>query len=219
MNIQALNGTKMQLSELAYSTIKEGIISGKFKSGEVLPEVRIAQSLSISRTPLREALNKLHAEGLVDIIPNKGCVIKKLELRDILEITLVREALEGMVARLACEKVSKEEVNEIISWFPPFDKKLEETDYLKACEAGVKLHQFLRGKANNRLLEQQVAFLDMQIKITTKMAAEIPGRYQEAFNEHKAIVEALLMKDPELAEKKMREHITKIRISLLFEII
>ena len=219
MSNQVLQTTKIQLSEKAYIALKEEIVTGVLKPGEVLSEVKIAKRLAISRTPLREALNKLYSERLVDIVPNKGCVVKKLELRDILEIAQVREALEGMVANLACEHIKGEELDEITSWFPPFDQKLKECDYIMAYEAGAKMHTFIRHKAHNRLIEEQLAFFDMQIQRTTRMAAEIPGRFEEAFKEHKAIIDALRLKDSDMAEKKMREHIANIRISLLFRML
>lgn len=213
------NYSKLSLTDKAYLKIKNDIIDGKFEPGEELTETSLAEMLSISRTPVRQALYKLEAEGLIQNIPNKGFIVTKLGLKDILEIMQVREALEGMAARLACQKINKEELDEIISLFPPFDKKLEKKDFIKAYNAGNKLHQFIYEKSDNRIIKQQLSLLNIQIKTTTQIAAKIPGRYEKAHKEHKAIIDALLAQDPDLAETKMREHISQIRSSIVFEFV
>lgn len=209
---------KVNFSEKAYLALKEDIFSGAIKPGEELIESKIAQNLGISRTPLREALNKLQAEGLVDTIPNKGCIVKGLDIREIIEITQMREALEGMVARLACEKIKQEDVEELAACFPSFEGKLDEKDYQTSYEAGIKLHAFLMQQANNRLISQQLDFIRMQIKRTVQLSTEIPGRFEKAHKEHGEIIKALLVKDPDLAEKKMREHIANTRMGLVIEV-
>jgi DNA-binding GntR family transcriptional regulator len=206
---------KKSLSEMAYLSIKESIINGRLKPGEELNECNIAEELSISRTPLRSALNRLHAEGLVRITPNKGCAVRKLDLKEIVEITQVREALEGMVARLACDRISKKELNEVISWFPSFDRELNETDFAASYDAGIKMHNYLREKSNNHIIQKQLAFIDMQIKLVAQMSTEVPGRSELAHKEHKEIIDALVAKDPELAEEKMRSHIRNVRMSFM----
>jgi DNA-binding GntR family transcriptional regulator len=210
---------KIQLSEKAYLAIKQNITSGQLKQGDAIVEHEIAEQLSISRTPIREALNKLSAEGYVETIPNRGCFVKKITPREFLDIMQIREALEGMAARLACERVTRKELDEVSAQFPLFDGGLKEVDYLKAYEAGENLHKFLVEKSGNLLLEQQLSSLRKKIDRTVQIAADVPGRYEKAYIEHKHILDALYERNPDLAEKKMRFHINQVRTTLLFEML
>lgn len=206
-------------AEMAYLAIKQLILSGKIEQGDPIIESEIADRLSISRTPIREALKKLNAEGYVDTIPNRGCFVKKITARDVLDVMQIREALEGMAARLACERISNKELDEVSSHFPAFDKRLEESDYMKAYQAGSILHEFLILNSGNLLLKEQLELLQERISRAVQISTLVPGRYINAHREHKEILDALYEKDPDMAEKKMRYHIEQVRNALLLVLI
>lgn len=210
------DSSKGSLSDQAYHFIKQEISNGNFKPGDELTEGRLASLLGISRTPLREAFNRLQAENLLDVIPNKGCIVKKLEIRDVLEIMQVRGALEGMAARIACQKIRPEEVDMLISWFPEIrNGVLEEDQYEMAFNAGNQLHAFLIEKCGNQLLKKQLSFINIQVEKLVRMITGLPERHTNAYFEHMAIIEGLRQADCDLAECNMRIHIRKIRDSVI----
>ena len=103
----------LPLRDVVFNTLRQAILRGELKPGERLMEIQLANKLGVSRTPIREAIRKLELEGLVLVIPRKGAEvadIKEKSLRDVLE---VRKALEELSVQLACEKITKEEIEEL----------------------------------------------------------------------------------------------------------
>ena len=94
----------LSLEEKVYHSLEQQILSGKFKAGEALTEVKLAKSLGVSRTPVREALQRLGREGLIRLVPNKGAVVVGISEKDLIDIYKIRMRLEGLAARIAAEK-------------------------------------------------------------------------------------------------------------------
>lgn len=101
------------LSTRAYEVIKRKIVNGEITPGTKLQEDRLAEELGISRTPIREALSRLAQEGLVEIIPRRGTYVVEFSLFDIVHLLEIREALEGMAARLAATNIARETLAEM----------------------------------------------------------------------------------------------------------
>lgn len=103
----------LPLRDVVFNTLRQAILRGELKPGERLMEIQLANKLGVSRTPIREAIRKLELEGLVLMIPRKGAEVADItekSLRDVLE---VREALEELAVRLACDKIKEEEIEEL----------------------------------------------------------------------------------------------------------
>ena len=103
----------LPLRDVVFNTLRQAILRGELKPGERLMEIQLANKLGVSRTPIREAIRKLELEGLVLMIPRKGAEVADItekSLRDVLE---VREALEELAVRLACDKIKEEEIERI----------------------------------------------------------------------------------------------------------
>src|SRR6202050_3223278 len=96
----------MRAAERAYSAVRDGILQGRYNAGSRLTEQELASALGVSRTPVREALRRLHAEGLVEFEPNHGAVVALFELEDAEEIFELRALLEPISARRAAERVT-----------------------------------------------------------------------------------------------------------------
>ena len=201
--------------EIAYLKIKEAIASGELKPAQELQEIEMAEKLGVSRTPIREAFLRLEAEGFVRIIPHKGAIVSKLDLNDIVQISQVREALEGMAARLACGRLDIAKLEEIKSDFPSHDELNTPENQRKSYENGKVLHNYILRSSSNDLIVKTVESLELQFQRTMLLAAEVPGRYERALNEHLNIIEALKKQDPDEAEKRMREHIVNARNSII----
>ena len=101
------------LSSRVFHTIRENILSGKYATDEELKEKNIGEELGVSRTPVREALRQLELEGLVTIIPNKGAYVVGISKKDIQDIYEIRSRLEGLCAKWAADKITKEQLDEL----------------------------------------------------------------------------------------------------------
>ena len=104
---------KASLRGKVFNTIREAILEGSYKPGDVLRESTIATELGVSRTPVREAIRQLELEGLVQSIPNKETVVAGITQEDVEDIYLIRSRLEGLAARKAAERITEQDLQEM----------------------------------------------------------------------------------------------------------
>ena len=182
-----------------YDILKKEIITLRLSPGEPLAEEKLSKRFEVSRTPIREVLNKLDHEGLVELIPQKGAFIARIGFSDIREIFQIREALEGITAKISASRFTKEELDE-------FESALDTENLDKAEEVGRKLHQTILEKAGNKRISSLIDVLRSQIERMYFLAKNLPGREKRSLEEHREILKALQMKNGELAEKAMRKH-------------
>ena len=182
-----------------YDILKEEIITLCLPPGEPLIEEKLAKRFKVSRTPIREVLNKLNHEGLVELIPQKGAFVGRVGFIDVRELFQIREALEGIATKISVSRFTKEELDE-------FESALDTEDLDKAEEVGRKLHQTILEKAGNKRISSLIDVLRSQIERMYFFAKNLPGREKRSLEEHREILRALKMKNGELAEKAMRKH-------------
>ena len=101
---------KYSLRGRVFQKLREDILSGKYREHEELKEVAIGEELGVSRTPVREAFRQLELEGLIQIVPNRGAYVTGITAKDVKDIYMIRSLLEGLCARLATEKITKEQL-------------------------------------------------------------------------------------------------------------
>lgn len=205
-----VNERKISLKQQAYAKIKQAIIVGDFRANQELSENELSEILGMSRTPIREALLQLQAEEFIRIIPHKGAMVRSFGLAEVIEISHVREALEGMAARLACDKVDLAVIRAIKNQFPTLEMLESPEERNVSYETGKSLHTYILETSNNRLIIKTVESLELQFQRVMHLASEVPGRHQNALMEHLRIVEALERRDPDDAERSMREHIRNV---------
>lgn len=198
------------LGAIAYGAIKESILTTdvyQMPEEGRLDERDLASSLGVSRTPLREAINRLVTEGFLKVVPRKGVYVVKKSKDEIIEILMVRAALEGMAARLAAENVTKKEIQMMKDIFSPFKTSNLEKHLLKYSDANIKFHELiLKISKCGKLIELAGNLFD-HIRMIRFRTISFIGRPEKSFQEHQDIIELLEKKNPDLAEKKMREHI------------
>ncbi len=198
------------LSRPIYLKIKEMILAGELKQGEKIVQEKIAESLGVSRTPLRKALLTLENEYLVESIPRRGMYIKSWDEKEIIDIYICREALEGMAARLLALR-NDQTINENLqSCFAPFssNKKIDIKAYSKADEI---FHSNLIKLTGNLPLDKIYFFSNIHSKIIGRGLVRPP---EETLEEHFEIINAIEKGQADKAERYAREHI-KISRELL----
>lgn len=190
-------------STKCYAFLKEGILTGYFRRGQHIVERDIIALLSVSRTPLREALRKLENETLIEHNRNKGCTIIGFSGRDIAEIYELRKVLECFMIQTAARSVTRAELlrlrDEIVSNKDRFD---DEEDYWSFHIQMMKLtgHRWL-----NTILGQ----LEEYIERFHVLSFLRRGRKEQAYEDHLGIVDALLAGDAAKAESLLKDHLDK----------
>jgi DNA-binding GntR family transcriptional regulator len=206
----------LNLSEKVYSSIKKSIVNMDWSNSprEIkLDERRIAEKLGVSRTPLREAIKRLMAEGFVRVESRKGLFVVNKSKADMLEILLVRSVLEGLGARLAASRVTKEDIHRMKMIFAPFSKKSKKgmtRNYSKYSEANIKFHEsILQLSQCRKLIEMAGNIFDHMrwIRSWSVYNASFQRRFPKTHKEHLEIIKAIEERDSDLAEKRIRAHI------------
>lgn len=192
-------------ADAVYQALRRGIIHGALVPGERLRSDALASELQVSRTPVREALRKLEAEGLVAQSGSR-LVVRALSEQDLTELFYVREALEGMAARLAAENATPSEIAAIHELLEDMETVSRRGDINTLRRLTGEFHQLVcRAAHNDRLFQLLTSLLDQVRQIrTSTLYGE--GRAAEALQEHRRLLQALEARDGDKAEALAREH-------------
>jgi DNA-binding GntR family transcriptional regulator len=198
------------LSDMAYEAIRESLLEidfSKLPDEGRLDERELAARLGVSRTPLREAINRLEVEGFVRIVPRKGVYIVKKSKDEIREILIVRAALESMAARLATQYITDQELLQAKKLFAAFQPANVEKMIAKYADANVKFHELVLKASRCRKLIEMASNLYDHIRFIRMRTMSLRERPGQSLEEHLAIVAALEKRDSNQAGDRMREHI------------
>lgn len=207
------------LGEYVRVRIREAIEEGRYEPGERLREQEVAQWLEVSRTPVREGLRLMESEGLVVFLPWRGTVVAELDQIQVLELYAVRETLEGLAARIAAQTMNDREIEVLEELLLRADKCLD--DPIESARLNKMFHQTICGASYNRYLNQMLKVLRSSLALLRGTTMTLPGRPEEASQEHWAIIEAIKRRDPVSAEKTAKHHMRqaeKARLRLLLDL-
>lgn len=205
------------LWQRVHEHLRDQIMSGRLTPGTELSEVALAESLGVSRGPIREALGRLAAEGLVTVRPRRGAVVRALSDDEFIEAYQVREALETMAVRLAVPKLTGDDVAELERRIEEMTEHGEAGDVIGFFEANSAFHQALFEAAGNRMLAGLYRQLRGQIDRHRPRSLELRGDVRRSIAEHKAILRAAKSGDVERTVHLVSEHIRVPQIRLLVE--
>lgn len=203
------------LRELVFDALREAIIAGRLEPGQRLLENQLAEELGVSRTPVREAIRKLELEGFVVMVPRRGAYVASISLKDVTDVFEIRGALEGLAAQLAAERATDEEIEHMERHLVEIGRSVEQRDVVKLVELDTGFHELLYVASRNQRLGQILNLLREQIQRFRTQTLAHPERMKVALEEHRRIVEALAMRDPELARRLAEEHIESAQSSLM----
>ncbi len=188
--------------------LEQEIVTGALKPGTRLDETLLAERFGVSRTPIREALTRLAAAGLVEIRPRRGAIVATITIRDLMNMFEVMANLEGVCARLAARRITPEEKEELIA-VQEACAALSETDrFDDYYQLNVVLHNLIYKASHNHYLEKQTRDLRARLAPHRRLQVRIPGRIKTSSDEHGGLVAAILAGDADLAEKLTRDHVT-----------
>ena len=206
--------TSHSLTDQVTALIKETILKGEFKPGARLNEIQLSEFLAISRSPVREAIQRLSMEGFVTLVPRKGAFITKLNAKEIEDLFEVREALEMKSAALATQRATGRQLNSISALLDRTESVLKENAYSE-YPWNFDLHLQLAKLSQNSFLEKKIHEVNARLLLIRHRSGTESGRAWKAFNEHKEIFECIRRGDQESALSAFRSHLVKAKENIL----
>lgn len=195
-------------------TLREQIFAGQLAPGCFLDEVALCERLEISRTPLREALKVLTAEGLLRHEPRRGCFVNEVTEQDLDEIFPVIALLEGRCAFEAARNASDTDIAALDALHERLQQHAQAKRINDYYATNYAIHEAIITLANNRWLAQAIADLRKILKLARQQQLHAPGRLAQSLSEHLAVYAALKARDCEGADAAMRIHLTRQREAL-----
>ena len=215
-----VDDTVMSRAERAYSRLRGAIQSGELKPGTRLREIELAEWLGSSRTPVREALNRLQSEGLAAQEPRRGMIVAELDHSMVAELYVMREVLEGTAAELAARHASEAEIS-MLREIARRDRQFDGNP-AKLAANNRMFHTILYRGAHNRYLLKALDTMMESMALLGPTTLAIAGRAETAFEEHDAIISAIERRDPAAASEAARSHIRsayQARLKMNYELL
>lgn len=213
-NLSKIEGYEL-LSQKVYRILKTEIVKRNLKPGTKLLEVKIAKQMGVSRTPVREAIRELVAEGFVKMIPNQGVIVSIASIEDTQEVLQIRSVLEGLAARLATKVINGEEIKELEQYIEQMEYYANKDNALAFSKMDVEFHELILNICgNNRLIQIRKNLSDQAHRYRIR-SLSIPGRLKHSLKEHQEIVKALKRKDSEQAGRLSQKHIENVLKNIL----
>jgi DNA-binding GntR family transcriptional regulator len=207
-----LSNRTMPVREKVYEDLKAAVLSGRFSPGERLTEEHLAEELGVSRTPVREALHKLESEGLIKPLETRGFVVFRDTREEVEEIFEIRSILEGYALRVICERVSEDLLQKLEGHAEKAEKALKEGRMEEVFKWNTKFHDGLQGLiSEKRRLHRQMVNLRKYVLRYRRDTLQYPDGGKTTIDGHRKILLALRLKDPDLCERIMREHIQRAK--------
>ncbi len=198
-------------SVAATELIREAIIDGRLEPGRRLKEEELARELGISRTPVREALLMLQAEGLVVATPNRGAMVRVHDAEDLDDLYQLRALLEGYAARRAAGHITDEDVERLRESCDRFEALIPEGDLREVVRENLFFHNTILDLAGSERLKDMVRKVIELPLVYRSYVWYPPEQRRISAHYHRQIVKALAARDPERAELIMKEHVFEAR--------
>ena len=183
------------------------IYGGDLPPGEIIDERALCTSLGISRTPLREALKVLAAEGLVELRPRRGCAVLRLDPAEMAELFPVIGALEGLAARLAVERCGLQAALALEPIHAELEAAAAEGDVTAYYEVNLRIHQAILELAGNAWLNRTATDLRRVLRLARHRQLKVPGRLAESLAEHRRLMDCFRRRDGAGAQSCMEAHL------------
>lgn len=206
------------MPETVAEALREAILDGGLAPGSWLREAEVARELKVSRTPVRDAFRILAAEGLVKINANQGVLVAAMTSDDVLELYVMREALEALAAKLAARRAPQRCLEEFSLLLPEMKAVAESGDVAALGKLNFRFHAIIRDAAGNRYLERALTQIQNAARRFPDPTLGLPGRLAESISEHVALADAISQGDPAKAEQVATEHmrhLSELRIRML----
>jgi DNA-binding GntR family transcriptional regulator len=204
--------TALPVREKVYNYLKSAILSGDFDPGERLTEEHLATKMRVSRTPVREALHKLESEGLIQPRTKRGFVASRDSKEEVEELFELRAVLEGYALKLISEKISEKTLERLNAFIEKAEEALRRNRIQEVFKWNTQFHDTLHQLVSDkRRLHHLIVNMRKYVLRYRKDTLQYPDGGKRAIEGHRKIVLALKLRDPELCERIMRDHIREAK--------
>jgi DNA-binding GntR family transcriptional regulator len=198
--------------ERTYQSLKSDVLAGRFNPGQRLTEEHLARNMGVSRTPVREALHKLESEGLIKPLETRGFSVARDSREEMEDLFDIRAALEGYAIRMICECISDETLEQLTGLIQKAEDALDREQLDEIFEHNTRFHDILHGViAHKSRFHNLIADTRKYVLRYRKDSLHYLAGAQKTIAGHKKILMAISLKDPDLCERVMREHIQEAR--------
>ncbi len=187
--------------------LEDMILDGRFANNDRLDEVQLAQRFSVSRTPIREALQRLTQAGLVEQIPRRGAFVRQPGAIELIEMFEVMAELEAASARFAAMRMTDAALGDLNDANEKCLKAMQDQDADSYYRENERFHHIIYAQSGNSFLEAEAKRLHRRLKPFRRLQLRLRGRLRQSMSEHESILEALANGDPEMAAEVTRQHV------------
>ena len=187
--------------------LEQMIVTGVFADGERLDEMKLSEQFQVSRTPLREAFQRLSASGLLELIPRRGAFVRHPEFTELIEMFEVMAELEAMCGRLAARRVSDSLLQDIRHFAELCEEALQQDDSDGYYQYNERFHHLIYQASGNAFLQSEAAKLHKRLKPFRRMQLRVRGRMGQSMEEHRQIVKAIESGNSVVAAKILQQHV------------
>lgn len=199
---------EMKRAEQIAESLEQLVFQGKFEEGERLDEIKLADQFGVSRTPIREALQRLVISGLAEQFPRRGVFVRQPGPVELLEMFETMAELEAACGRFAAARMTDEGLDRLIAANSRCRDAIEEEDTNRYYNENEVFHQEIYHGATNSYLQSEALRLQGRLKPYRRVQLRFRGRMAQSLTEHEEIIQALKSGDSELAAKLLRAHVT-----------
>ncbi len=204
----------LPLRDVVFKTLRQAILTGELKPGERLMEIHLANQLGVSRTPIREAIRMLELEGLVTMVPRKGAEVSRISKQDISDVLEVRGALDTLAVRLACERITPEEITRLEEAGKAFVQAVGRGVLTDVAQADVEFHDIIVEASKNKRLVQMVNNLAERVYRYRLEYIKDVNSHKSLIEEHERILSCVKNGDAENAEVAILAHVKNQEASI-----
>jgi DNA-binding GntR family transcriptional regulator len=198
----------LSIAEKLKQLLEQEILTLKLKPGERLDETKLAERYGTSRTPVREALRHLAAEGFVSLRTHRGAIVAGLSISELVDMFEMMAVYEGVCARLAATRATPEEMEQILGAHETCRAAAKENDFERYYQGNAHFHETLYCASHNCHLIKQTVTTRNRLGAYRRFQLRRNNRLPESYQEHEAVIAAMRRGDAEAADRAMREHIT-----------
>ena len=195
------------LSDMVYHHVYTDITEGRYRAGDLLIEMKIAEELGVSRTPVREALKQLEREDLVISLPNRGVMVRDITAEDISDIYTIRALLEGQAAYWAAERITREQLDAMTETLLLIKLYTQRNDVEHLVRLDTAFHEIIYEACRSSAIRNLLTNLHHIIRARRLSSFTVEGRAPVSLTEHREIYEALEAHDAERAKRCAQHHI------------
>ena len=207
--------TLLSASQMAAEELRDLIQAGALQPGQRVNADELAESLSISRTPVRDALQDLRTEGLVEILPRRGIFVRRISRDEVQDVYAIKTAIEPVAAAWAAERADNSERDQLKIHMLAFEEAGRDEDLRRCAEQVDAIHSQLFAMAHSEVLSDVYRVFHTRVRLLRSLNMGQPGRLTASLDQHRRVVDHVVAQEPQAARDVMLQHMFDASASVM----